>query len=360
MTVIAAYNHFGCGIVVGDILISGPVNVANRPPFPLPTLENAATIVEKSIGVRKLEQKVCIISKGCALAWAGRLDYARKFIRRLKRLSDRIRITKDIVARIFYKCSDGHLQVAGAIYEDGQLQTFGLNCTHFTCPTLGQIYAGGSGKPVIAQYTGIVKDLKLDLPNEDEVAARGVSLALTQVTHLLNAEFRKGSSADSIRERFGGGYEIAAYYDGQFRKVSANFVFLDVSYQNEYLKIDNPKLIISQTYCGETLRYRILSAYGPENSKIQRNETITVPDLLWQRGAHTAPSVEAPINFACFVFVDDFHFRGRQLVSTIVKSDNPPFDYYVAGSELNVVYSEPASQHIKQFLIAIYNSDLSQ
>jgi len=357
MTLIAAYNHSGCGLVIGDILISGRVNEASRPQIRLPTQGNVSGFFKGSFGIRKPVQKVCIVSDDCAIAWAGRLDYARTFVSRLKRISGRIKITKNIIARLFQKCGYNDLQITGAIHEDGYLQTFGLNCEHLICPILGEIYAGGSGASAVHDYVRIVKEMNLGQSGEDEAGARGVSLALTQVAHLLNAEFRKGKAADSIREFFGGGYEIAAYYGGKFRKVSANFVFLDVGFQEGYLKIGYPTLVISQSYCGETLRYQVLSPSGPDNSRIRRNETIEIPPLVREADDHSAPFVGELTSFACFVFVDDFRFLGKQLVSTIVISDTPPFRYSVVNSKLNVLYSDDAERHIKKFLVSHYRSE---
>jgi hypothetical protein len=44
MTVIASYDHYGCGMVIGDILITGPANSSKRRPSThLPTLGNVSS-----------------------------------------------------------------------------------------------------------------------------------------------------------------------------------------------------------------------------------------------------------------------------------------------------------------------------
>jgi hypothetical protein len=355
MTVIASYNHFGCGLVIGDILITARAKTGKRRRQTyLPTLGNVSKFSYRVPRILSPQQKVCIITDYCAIAWAGELRCARELVARLARISRRIRITETIIARFLKKYPGKEVKVVGAIYEDGRLQTFGLECEKLSCPTLGDVYAAGSGAPIIHDYVRTVKELHLSPPPEDEIAARGVSLALTQVAHLLNAEFRKGDAADSIQDFFGGGYEIAAFYGGKFNKITANFVFLDVSLQNGFLKIGYPPLVISQSYLGETLRYRALAPRGPEDNRIRRNETIEVPPFFKRVDNDAAPLADSPANFTCFVFVDNFKFCGTALISTVLKTDTPPFECFVANSELDIRYSEAAEEHIEEFLMERY------
>lgn len=357
MTVIASYNHFGCGLVIGDILITARAKTGKRRPQTyLPTLGNVSKFSCRVPRILSPQQKVCIITEYCAIAWAGELRCAREFVARLARISRRIRITETIIVRLLKKYPSNKVKVVGAIYEHGLLQTFGLECEKLSCPTLGDIYAAGSGAQIIHDYVRTVKELNLSPPPEDEIAARGVSLALTQVAHLLNAEFRKGHAADSIQDFFGGGYEIAAFYGGKFNKITANFVFLDVSRQNGFLKTSYPRLVISQSYLGETLRYRALAPRGPEDSRIRRNDTIEIPPFFESIGNKASPSPPSPINFTCFVFVDNFRFRGERLISMVLRSNTPPFECFVADSELFIYYSKAAEQAIEEFLMKLYQS----
>lgn len=355
MTVIASYNHFGCGLVIGDILITARATTGKRAPETyLPTLGDVSKFDNPVPRILNPAQKVCIITDYCAIAWAGRLTCAKNFVARLARISQRIRITERIIAKALKKYAGNEVKVVGAIYEDGRLHTFGVECEKLICPTLGEIYTAGSGASIIHDYVRIVKELRLSLPPADEIGARGVSLALTQVAHLLNAEFRKGSTADSIQEFFGGGYEIAAFYNGKFNKITANFVFLDVSLKNEYLDIGYPVLVISQSYRGETLRYRALSPRGPQDSRIRRNETIQVQPFFERVDNDAAPLTDSPINFTCFVFVDNFNSCGKALISTVMKSDTPPFECSVVNNKLDIRYSKAAEQCIEEFLMDCY------
>ena len=87
MTVIASYNYFGCGIVIGDVLINGPIVEGKIPKTTLPTLGNVEGLFGDDWGIHQSAQKVCIISDVCAISWAGTQIYAKNFVRRLKRLS---------------------------------------------------------------------------------------------------------------------------------------------------------------------------------------------------------------------------------------------------------------------------------
>lgn len=357
MTVIASYNHFGCGILIGDILINGPVNGEKPPKTSLPTLGNMEDFFGGAWGIHKSSQKICIISDYCALAWAGSQLHARVFLMRISRLSKKIKITKNIIERIFAKCDPGEISIVGAIYESQRMQTFGFDCNKLECKTLGEVHYAGSGASIIEDYVGIVKEMELHKPETNEVCARGVSLALTQVAHLLNAEFRKGSGAESIFEFFGGGYEIAAFYDGKFQKLTSNFVFHNVSILNGILKVGNPRLIISQTYSKETLHFEVVSPQGDFDDDVARHETIEIAPFLDRAAEPHDLSRDSPLNWACFVFVDNFKFLGNQLISLIVKSDTPPIEFNVIDGGFDFWYSENAGEQISDFLTRVYLND---
>ncbi|MFU4024646.1 hypothetical protein ACM7EG_05995 [Pseudomonas aeruginosa] len=356
MTVIASYNHFGCGIVIGDILINGPVNEGNPPETILPTLGNVKDFFGGAWGIYRPVQKVCIISDVCAISWAGRLIHARSFVERLNRLSKRISIRVEIIERLFKKYGEGEIAIAGALYESGEIQTFGFGCNEIKCPTLGTVYSGGSGASIIQDYVNIVKEMRLDRPPEDEIAARGVSLALTQVAHLLNAEFRKGYAAESIMELFGGGYEIAAFYEGKFHKINANFTFLEVSHKDGYLKVGNPRLLINQTYSQGRLKFRAISPQGAYDDRVVRDDCIEMAPFYRHLKNDSMVSPDSDTNWACFVFVDDFKFLGDKLISIILKSEIPPVYFSVIDGNLHVQYSEKASGQIEEFLMNCYNN----
>jgi len=353
MTVIASYDHYGCGVVIGDILITGPANISKRRPSThLPTLGHVSSTSDAPPGLLNPEQKVCIITDYCAIAWAGRLKHARQFIARLARLSRRVEITVEVIGRLFVKYSE--IKIVGAIYEDERLRTFGFDCEQISCPTLGQIHAAGSGASVIHEYVRTLRELHRPRPQENEIGASAASIALSQVAHLLNAESRKGIAADSIKESFGGGYEIAVFYEGKFNKLSANFVFLDVSRRSGNLKIGNPALVISQSYVGTTLRFRALSTRGPYDDRIKRNETIEVPPFFPRAAKDSFPAIDPARYFTCFVFVDNFRFGGKALISTVFISSSPPFKFSVVNSKLNIDYFISAAQYIKEFLMRCY------
>lgn len=356
MTIIASYNYFGCGIVIGDILINGPVDEEKLPQTSLPTLGNVANFFSGAWGIHQSSQKVCIISDHCAIAWAGSRLYAHLFVVRIRNLARRIVITKNIIERLFNKCGIGEISIVGAIYENGSMHTFGFDCENLKCSTLGDVYNAGSGASIVKDYIDIIKHMKLEAPDEDEISAQGVSLALTQVAHLLNAEFRKGDNAESIMELFGGGYEIAAFFDDKFQKINSNFVFLDISLVNGYLKIGNPKLLISQTYALGQLRFQSLSPRGAYDDEIVRNELIEIPSFATPNIKHLTCPASSILNWACFVFVDNFKFLGERLISLILKSETPPIEYTVTDGKLELSYSENAGAQITDFLMKVYGN----
>ncbi|QXI40793.1 hypothetical protein [Pseudomonas xantholysinigenes] len=356
MTVIASYNPAGCAIVIADTLINGPVGEAGPPQTVLPTLGNVSNFFSGSWAINKSSQKVCIITDYCALAWADSQLQARHFITRLRRLSGRIRITRDVMKKLFDKLGTHELQLAGAILEEDQLHTFSIGCEQFECPILGEVHCGGSGASVVHDFAPIMQSIAPAPPGEDEISAYAASIALTQVAHLLNAEFRKGDSADSLLEFFGGGYEMAVFYDGRFHKLSANFVFLDISINpmSRTLRVGNPKLIIAQTYCGDTLKYEAIVPKSAEEDEVTRHDHIEIPPFAHPSARKGDPSMQEDINWGCFVFVDNFKHGGAALASIIVRSQTPPIEYRVTDGQLTFEYSESAGRQISAYINAHY------
>lgn len=59
---------------------------------------------------------------------------------------------------------------------------------------------------------------------EENIVVHGTCMALDQFAKYLKNEFENKYKSESIARLFGGGYEVVAFYDGRFQKIS-NIVY---------------------------------------------------------------------------------------------------------------------------------------
>jgi hypothetical protein len=86
---------------------------------------------------------------------------------------------------------------------------------------------------------------------------------------LLQAEFRGGDAAATLRNMFGGGYEIAFYSNGRMQKLrEVTYVVWEALLTAHNVHVSLPQLLVKQTYVDDYLlvrsaRVRVLSRRSP-------------------------------------------------------------------------------------------------
>ena len=350
MTIIAIYDHYGCKAIVADTLITGPRSQNGKRSI-IPTLGDISDFFGDDWGIQPPAQKIFLIGDYCAIAWAGKMIVAQYFMARIRRLSRRIRITKNILERMLKKSDEkSAVSIVAALIENGKLIHFGIECETISNACLGDVFYAGTGGEAIRDYDKIVKSFNISKPTMLDVPAQAVAICLTQVAHLMHAEARQGDASNSLRDCFGGGYEIAVFYGGEVHKISASFIFLEFEIVDGYIEISHPFMIINQGYEGEILIFETIKLNF--EGKIEAHHKIQVSDLFNNKGSSLG-EIRGGQNWACFVFLEKNQLKDKgSMISTIIKSEDIPFSFHTNRSEICYFYSKGAEAHIKDFLLS--------
>lgn len=364
MTIIASYDIFGCKVLLADTLITSPQRNEDKPI--LPTLGKIySTQVDDDVYIAGNLQKIQILSNYCAVAYAGKVALAHRFITALSDiLKDRTLLISDIEKT--YKDIDVNSELAIIyLYNSGDEKIIagGLNCIDVLSDVLGKVIYRGSGEQAITDYIQwLDNNTVIHKPPSDEVVANGVRIAIQQIAQLQMAEISSSNTPESIKDYFGSGYEIVSFYDGKFNKIDLTYAFIELTYNHQTKKIDinHPYLILSNYIENDFLvheRYQQHNYdYLADSNSIQYDyNKIFTPSLLNYNKA--IPNVTQAnkintLNFCCFVLHDNFKYGYDMWQSIIMRSDTPPINIKKCneGNFYQVDYSLQAEIQLIDFV----------
>jgi hypothetical protein len=207
-------------VLLADIVVStadpeyrGPAYVPSIPKTDIPKSRSQLQICG-------LVQKMTVIGPHLAIAWtAGDVSLARNL---LARISDHDRIepfTYAALAQLLDTDSPsiarGDVGLIGMVRDATGLRMFGRNVPFHSEERFVGVWAGGSGAKVLAQQLRNLVGDQFTFPNASATqVAVGMAAALSSclITHEI-------FHAESLRDGFGGGFELASLVEGGFAKV---------------------------------------------------------------------------------------------------------------------------------------------
>lgn len=364
MTVIASYDIYGCKVLLADTLITSEQR--NEYELVLPTLgERSSIIADGHAYIAGNLQKIQILSDYCAVAYAGNVSLAHQFI---TALSEILKIRPLLISDIenTYEDIDGDNELAIIyLYNIGgeEIISGGLNCKSALSDVLGEVIYRGSGEEAITDYIKwLDNNTYRHQPSDDELVAHSVCVAIQQIAQLKLAEISSSSTPESIKDRFGSGYEIVSFYGGKFNKIDLTYAFIELTHNplTSHVVINYPYLILSN-YIDDG--FLINDRYQQDNYEhladsdsveYHYNQIIT-PSLL--NCNKVIPSITQEnkinkLNFCCLVIHDNFEHGYDMWQSIIMRSDTPPINIKKCIEEniYKVVYSEQAENGLVDFI----------
>lgn len=267
MTVIAAFNVQGCPILFGDLLLTAETGPNDRV-VAVPALGDVRDFFEGSgWTVAGLAQKVVLISPSCVVAWAGSWIAAKLLISQLREMAREIVLTADSILSFLQQHPDLEqhpISLLGYVREDRGIKPFWYHANElFNGGELGVVSAAGTGAHVLREFAEVMARFPFAAKGQVGVGEVAVSTALSLAGFLLRAEVHGGDAAPTLRCMFGGGYEIASYLNGEFRKVGdLTFVVWEAQVDDGGVKISPPQLLLKQQYLHDVLLLRSAHVKG--------------------------------------------------------------------------------------------------
>lgn len=215
MTLITAYRLKGVAFLQADILLTAPKNTRSSP-SPIPSFSHDAGRAYRGAHVvAGLCQKILIVNKHFAVAFAGEVVAIQEAVDLIDSLlSQRPELTGKRFADALLsdeRLKDAQLSALALSVDGDEIlitshrATLGISEEHF------ELHVGGSGSQHAIQHFEQYPPNAFDVPWED-IVVQGTCMALHQFTFHLIEEFENKFESDTISDLFGGGYEIVAFY----------------------------------------------------------------------------------------------------------------------------------------------------
>nr|WP_319526898.1 hypothetical protein [Pseudomonas laurentiana] len=344
MTMISGYKLKEGGFLQADILLTSS-NKRIRP-SQIPSFKpDAGSPALRAHAVAGLCQKILVVNDHFAVAFAGDVRSIQAVVRLIERLVDEHPVLtgkrfSDAVLADDTIDSKKIRIIALSVEDDEILMSHvyaecGLRNENF------ELWVGGSGAEHVKAHYQDYPAFAFDVLKEN-IAVHGTCMALEQFASHLKSEFEDKFKSESIASLFGGGYEVVAFYDGKFQKISdIVYAFADAELDAEgMLQVDFPKCLIKSEYKGEDLKIRSVELqfdedfdeYVPVNDRtftiapISRYDETTVEDDVdelrfrgqflcflinykTEKGAMTIPFIKK--------YEDDFYFLYEAFTASV-------------------------------------------
>lgn len=275
MTAIACYIVEGVPAIMGDLLISGP-EILNRK-VSLPTIGAVENFFPEGSGwtITGSAQKVVIVSEECGLAWAGSQLAARIVLKELAQFEQGRRLTKELIDQ-FLKNIDPEveqlgLSLVGCVVEDGVPHQFAYCADEpfYTDAGVKVVTAGSGSKHLASALRTRFRAGYNQDGRSAHAAERAFEAGIGIGGQLLRTERPSGWT---LREYFGGGYEVAVFNGEHFTKdFSVTYILWDAKIPDRKW-LAHPTRVISYQYDGGILLLRTQELRELESGKFTFGE----------------------------------------------------------------------------------------
>jgi hypothetical protein len=250
---------------------------------PFPTVGKALGPYGKIGGryLAGLAQKVCVLGPRLAIGWAGRPNAARVFLEAARERHGSTGVERPepdlLLAELGYRAGklDGQdLSVVGmSLVDDHNAFMFSAG-THVGVvqddPEFGLLTATGSGAGHLLRIlpSGASNQNSKSLAQFNDHAGQildPLALTLSRVLmYVAKAYVEEMISANTLKDFFDGGFEIALPMNGRIQKLSeVTYVFWFIErFDDSYIKFSAPLSIIKLSYVGQALIIRKVRIYG--------------------------------------------------------------------------------------------------
>jgi hypothetical protein len=241
--------------MMGDLLLSAPFASEN---FCIPTRDGKLVFSPNAKKVPfSLRQKLVVIDDNLVIGWAGDAGPAKDVITGLREKNESDRLTRESFAEYFNLLDDSikkrNTAFLGFFIESNQLFPFHVKCNHLLTEHIGEIAVIGSGAESVINYVQNVS--VLPAPPTDSFVVPAVLTMMGISGSLLSSEIQSDAS---LRNLFGGGYEIATIVGDGFRKIEdITYLFWNAEITGSRVDISYPHRSFQISYIDDCLLIRV-------------------------------------------------------------------------------------------------------
>jgi hypothetical protein len=270
MTLVVAFSKNRGPIVFGDLLTSvdgqgrpGPVQVPTAPE----DVRHAAAASMPGREISELVQKVVLVSDRCVIAYAGCVATADSAIAELRREEEKRGrpLTREHFVGMWESFQRGKQEtravfVGARAVDEQHFELFhwgGSRLTGGALASEGPACAAGTGVEFLPDIDAILMAAEETSGGDVNPVAQALAWTLSMEGFLLQVEMQSGVHAETLRNLFGGGYEVAHYTSTGFVKLDdICFLLWTAVVVDGAIRSLVPQFIFKQKYVGDWLLVR--------------------------------------------------------------------------------------------------------
>ncbi|UPY94996.1 hypothetical protein [Pectobacterium sp. 21LCBS03] len=247
MTIIAGMSFNDYPVIISDLLITGD----NHDQFPnslIPTLSDCEPhLIDSKFSICGMMKKIEIINENFVISWAGDVFEAINIIKALKdKFEKLIPADENILLEIG---SSKNVSFIWCVIRDEwpMLNSYNSEVKEKSIKSFDKLIYSGTGSEAIEEAIDIFEN-KLPVENVEDIVVDSVCSCLFMFSHLMNHELIYKKHANTLKDRFGGGYDVVCFYDGKFRRINdITYLYLDASITKKgMIKIEGSGTLIKQ------------------------------------------------------------------------------------------------------------------
>lgn len=307
MTLIAGYKFKGGAFLQSDILLTSESR-CSHPEIKVPTYSGTNNIPFTDNRIAGLVQKIFIIKEKFAVSCAGDLSVIKGAIHCIKAfMLHRMKISSEEIIHHLYREIGDEINQISLIFINinNHLMEMGfINSEKISINENIDLYVAGSGNSRAKESFSKFPPDFFDVPHDD-VVAHGVCTSLSQFAEYILKEFDNKQYSENFQDYFGGGFEVAAFFDGKIQKISNILYSYSEAYLDEesYIQIEPPSFILKSQYVDNYLLIRSAEVYlDKKHHKINNDRICIIPPLDANEGTRSNDNIDM-VNFAEAEFV---------------------------------------------------------
>ena len=295
MTLVATVSPFGCPLMLGDILITGPPDP--RVTAMLPTIGNCHLVDDSAVDLSRvawLASKVCLISDSLAVGWAGSYEPAKRIISAMRAFPWNSEVTLQDVQKCLATTEyddQAAVSLVGLFLNAKGIGEFGLNAMKFDLPLFNRSRIIGSGKTSFLEMARNIGDLRTQGDSSDDPSwPEAVAITLASTTAFIGEEM---SYYGGLHNSFGGSFEVLVFDGQKLTKLDdVLYCFWEVREHNKNeITLAPHTTFIKIKYCQDILTIRRADfadwvqmrndvfIIGPMAKKVSADELHTIREL---------------------------------------------------------------------------------
>lgn len=308
MTLISGYKFKEGAFLQSDVLLTSE-SMTNFPDVKVPTYTGSNYIPHTDRRVAGLTQKIFIFNEKLAIACAGDLAKIKSAIHCIKAfLLHRAKPTlNEIMENLINHIGEDVVEIS-LIFMSVNGNSVEMDCVNskqIPASINVDLYVAGSGwaraKELFQQFLP-----HFDGVSPGDVVAHGVCTSLFHFAEYILKEFDNKEYSENLQDYFGGGFEVAAFFDGKIQKISHILYAYSEAYLDDesYLQIEPPNFILKSEYIDNNLLIRSAEIYldKEKHHKIKNDRVSIIPSLDSDAEAKSLDNSEC-VNFAVADFV---------------------------------------------------------